>query len=111
MITAFFIVFALLTAPVAFIKRNEIDPAIRSTATIIEYLLYRVAFTGAMLAVAVVTSLFLMVIFTDGNQTIYVGRLADFIYNSLVGITAGVLAPWLTMLAISIHRLRHSRAA
>lgn len=111
MTTAFFIVFALLAAPVAFIKRNEIDPAIRSTVTIIEYLLYKVAFTGAILAALVLTATFLMVVFADGNPTAYIGRLADFTYNTLLAIVAGVMLPWLTILAVSIFRLHRSRTA
>lgn len=111
MAIAFVLTFALLTAPIAFSKRKEIDPASRSTVTIVEYLLYKVAWKGAIVAGIVLTGIFLAVIVTESNPTVYVGPLAAFSLNTGLAIVGGTLLPWLTILTASGIRLRRSRAA
>lgn len=108
---AFFLTFALLTTPIALIKRKNIDPTTRSTVTIIEYLLYKVAWTGAILAGIVLTGIFIAVIFTEGNPSVYIGPLAAFTLNTGLAIVAGALLPWLTLLAVTAVRFRRSRSA
>lgn len=111
MAIALIITFALLTAPIAFIKRNEIDPALRSPTTIGEYLLYRVAFKGAFLAAFVLTGIFLFVIVAENNPTVYVGPLATFSFNTALAIVGGVMLPWLAILAVYAIRQNRSRTA
>lgn len=111
MAIALIITFALLTAPIAFIKRNEIDPALRSPTTIVEYLLYRVAFKGAFLAALVLTGIFLFIIVAENNPTVYIGPLATFSFNTALAIVGGVMLPWLAILAVYAIRQNRSRTA
>ena len=111
MTIALIFTFALLTAPIAFIKRSEIDPALRSTVTITDYLLYRVAFKGAMLAAVVLTGIFLAVTFAENNPTVYIGPLVTFSFNTALAIVGGVMLPWLTILAVYAIRQHRSRTA
>lgn len=111
MTIAFFLTFALLTAPIALVKRNEVNPAIRSTITIIEHLLYRVGFIGTAIAAVVMTGIFLAVMVTEGNPNVYIGPLLGFTFNTALAIVAGTLLPWLAISTIYAIRLRRSRAA
>lgn len=111
MTIALILTFALLTAPIAFIKRSEIDPTLRSAATITEYLLYRVAFKGAILAAMVLTGIFLFIIFAENNPTVYVGPLLTFSFDTSLAIVGGVMLPWLTVLTVYAIRQHRSRTA
>lgn len=101
---------ALLTAPIAFLKRTEIDLTIRSIDTILNYLVRTVALRGVMVVCAALAALFSIVTVTEGNPTVYIGPLAVFSFNTVLAITGGVLVPWLTIIGVQAVRLRRRRA-
>lgn len=111
MTVVLFFLFAFLVTPIAILKRNKIDPALRSGVTITDYLLYRVAFKGAMVAAVVLTVIFLAVTFAENNPIVYIGPLVTFSFNTALAIVGGVMLPWLTILAVYAIRQHRARTA
>lgn len=111
MFIAFALTFALLTAPVAFLKRGNLDPSQRSLSDMLDYMVKKVTWTAVLVGLVVVASIFVFVTIAEGNPTVYVGPMITFAANTVVATAAGIMVPWLVVLGAQILRDRRPNRA